>query len=356
MKLKISELHSNPFKKHINDGKLEQSRVDKLIESINHGTLPEIFSARKDNGIWEIPYGHHRLEALRQTKGDKHEVEVVEVKYNDEQMLVDMVRENLTHRDTDYRDVADSVMLTKRYIESDGTVKSLYSSKKTHKKEVGSREIADFISKEGKTISHGQVCKYLKIEEEAIDEVKEAVTKGSQGHTEDGKIGLELTAKLATFTKAEQKKLFPIVKNMELGQEKITKLLTKYREAPDDIKKRVLDGDINIENIEEATYGEELKEKAEKRPKTIFIPNLAERMKQFNKDVHKLETQVKLFNQVFHSKDFEERYNSLKVKQQETLNKAIYNIKERIENCYNEINFYVEKLSGNIIEIGGKEK
>jgi hypothetical protein len=56
MKLKISELKSNPFKQYINKGKLDKNRLDILKESIDHGTLPEHFFARKYNGSCEAEY------------------------------------------------------------------------------------------------------------------------------------------------------------------------------------------------------------------------------------------------------------------------------------------------------------
>ena len=48
--------------------------------------------------------------------------------FSDENMLLDMIRENLTHRGDDYRDLADSVMLAKRWLESGSpSVKGLYT-------------------------------------------------------------------------------------------------------------------------------------------------------------------------------------------------------------------------------------
>lgn len=82
-------------------------------------------------------------------------------------MLLDMIRENLTHRGDDYRDLADSVMLAKRWLENNSSsVKDLYSTIKggyhTHKvKEIGARQVAEFLAKQGKALSHATVSKVI---------------------------------------------------------------------------------------------------------------------------------------------------------------------------------------------------
>ena len=118
MKIKISELKANPFKKYINEGKYNNDRLDILKESIDHGTLPEHFFARKWNGSFQITSGHHRLKALSDVKGSEYPVDVTWVDFSDEQMLVDMVRENITQRDTDFHDTKESIVLARSWLQS----------------------------------------------------------------------------------------------------------------------------------------------------------------------------------------------------------------------------------------------
>jgi len=144
----------------------------------------------------------------------------------------------LTQRNNDYRDVADSAVLAKRWLEGEvfkGTLRTSHSQPK----KIGSPEIAKFLSKEGKAISHTQIAKYIKIEEQAIPEIKDSVVKGIQGHTDENKLGIEISAKLATFEKDEQKELMLIIKNLGLSEEKIIKGLTRYKDSQDFIKERV---------------------------------------------------------------------------------------------------------------------
>lgn len=128
MKLKLSELNPNPFKKYINEGKLNKDRLAILKESIDHGTLPEHFYARKNNGKFELTSRHHSVAALKEIKGFNYEVDVTPVDFTDEQMLIDMVRENITQRDTDYHDTGESITLSKMWLQSGSKTVKLFNS------------------------------------------------------------------------------------------------------------------------------------------------------------------------------------------------------------------------------------
>ena len=117
-----------------------------------------------------------------------------------------------------------------------------------------------------------------------------------------------------------------------------------YIDAPQEIKKQVRQGTLDIADIQEETDKDFLKKKASERPKTIFIPNFAERMKQFNKDVNKLERQIEIFGKIFHSDDFKKRYSILGEKQKTTLTSVITSIKGRIKDCYDEVEYFSGQL------------
>jgi len=358
MKLKLKDLKPNPFKKYINDVELNEDRIEIIKESIDHGTLPEHFTARKQNGTFELTSGHHRHYALTEARGKNYEVDVSVVDFNDEQMLIDMVRENLTQRDTDFKDISDSCILAKRWLQKEfkGCNVTLQPrpGKRTDLGEdhIGARDIANFLSKKGKSISHNQVAKYLKIEE-SIPELKERVTKGSQGHTENGKIGLELSAKIASFDKSEQKHILEIV-DRELAnkqsQEKIIQDLTAYKDAPEEVKTKIVKGELDLIDVKDENIKEEVKEFNEKNPKFVFIPNFAGRLKEFDKNVHILEKQVRAFSMVFHDQRFTDRYKTLKPKQKKSLNELIFDISDRVKMCYDEVEFFKEML-GNPEEV-----
>ena len=119
MNLAISEIKPNPFKKHINDGKLYEERVEICLESIEHGTLPENFTVRKNEaGEYELTTGHHKLEALRRKKGEDYKVAVNLVDYSDEVMVIDLFRENATqgNGNCDFETQRDGILLAREFL------------------------------------------------------------------------------------------------------------------------------------------------------------------------------------------------------------------------------------------------
>lgn len=372
MELKISELKANPFKKYINEGKYDENRLEILKESIDHGTLPEHFFARKYNGVHQITSGHHRLKALSDVKGSEYPVDVTLVDFSDEQMLVDMVRENITQRDTDFHDTAESVVLARAWKQSGCTRVNQFNTwfkdgrKSNAVKGVEGfvsvpdsyRSIAKFLSKNGKAVSHVTVKHHLDIYDKLPRDIYEKVERKSHATDahdakDDDVIGITEAYAVANATsdETEQRALFDALRNSQEQYWNNQKAyLTTYKNAPEGIKEKVLSGELDIADIDEEVDKAELLEQAEKRPKTIFIPNFETRIRDFNKDVGKLERQVAIFSKIFHSRDFNERYAFLKDKQKESLNNLILNIKSRIEQCYATINFCAQKLEGNILE------
>lgn len=69
IELEVGVIKPNPFKKFINKGKLDEERVAKMGESLEHGTLPMIFSVRKTDKGYELCSGHHRVKAIEKKKG-----------------------------------------------------------------------------------------------------------------------------------------------------------------------------------------------------------------------------------------------------------------------------------------------
>jgi len=69
--------------------------------------------------------------------GNEYKVDCEVVSFSDEQMLIDMVRENITQRDTDFQDTRESVVLARGWLQSKaGSVKQFNSAYRSgqHKK------------------------------------------------------------------------------------------------------------------------------------------------------------------------------------------------------------------------------
>lgn len=261
MKIKLSELKPNPFKRFINDGKLNEERVEMLVESVEHGTLPEHFFIRKVDENYEMTSGHHRVAALKKVKGKDHEVEVTVVKFTDEQMLVDMVRENITQRYTDFHDTRESIVLARGWLQSGATgVKQFHSHLKDGRKcppqnqqqEDSYRSIAKFLSKNGKTICYRTVKNYLDITDNLSPNLLEKVTKAKH-------IDIEKQGDILAVTDAislsriedyqEQEKLASVLRDSKIDAQERRDLVSTFIELEEEQKQDVLDGKILLQDF-----------------------------------------------------------------------------------------------------------
>lgn len=150
IELQVGEIKSNPFKKYISNGKLDEERLQKMEESLTHGTLPLSFTVREKNGGFELSSGHHRIAAIKRKKGKDFKVSINIVDYSDELMLVDMIRENLTQRGSDFHDVEDRML------------------KQSKRLQVGKKE---YIAK-GKGFIVSPVTEYMKLVKQEKDKVE----------------------------------------------------------------------------------------------------------------------------------------------------------------------------------------
>ena len=116
MKMKISDLHPNPFKKNLAGGKLNPEQVKKIRANIKElglmGSLPIV----KIDGKYCLVSGHHRIEALRQEFGKTYEVECTLHNYSEENMLRGMIVENLTQRAGEFREETDNLVIIRKML------------------------------------------------------------------------------------------------------------------------------------------------------------------------------------------------------------------------------------------------
>jgi len=144
--------------------------------------------------------------------------------------------------------------------------------------------------------------------------------------------------------KQEQKDLAKVLKNSrEQRVREQGKLLSKYKEAPEEVKEKIRDGKLNLIDIEEATIDTQIKQ-VNGGTHTEFIPNFETRLTDFGYNVAKLEQQVVMFKKVFGSSNFYSKYKSLGTKEKKFLDNSIYDIRKRIKQCYNEVEFFISKI------------
>ena len=237
--VQLKQILPNPFKKEIDNGKLNEEQVQKLMEGYKQTTFHENILARRSkehNDKYELVYGHHRLEAARRTYGNNHEINLNIVNYTDDQMMIDLCRENLTQgKHGSFNSELDSVLLVKKYLEtkvSTSRTPSKHSRKQDISQGIGARQVAEFLSKEGKLIKKSKVAELLHSYATLAPDVLERV-KGSSEANELSRIK----------DHAQQRQILDIVNVDEKNKREVIRTLVATPEAD---RKKILDGDLSI--------------------------------------------------------------------------------------------------------------
>ena len=278
----LNKIKPNPYKKHINEGKLNEVQVEKLVEGFKQTEFHENLLARRNKkGEIELVYGHHRLEAAKRVYGKDHEISLNIVDFTDEQMLVDMCRENLTQRWNEFRDEFDSVILAKDYLEKHKpTVHQVDSRKEdgTFQKGIsgnpdagiGARQVAAFLSKDGKALNKSKVAELLQMHDNLDEEILKKVKKvGGCKAPEDVVTYKEATALARIKDKKEQAKLLEIVENDKKLEGRPHEYLIDYRNAPEEIKEEVLEGKTSLADIKVVVKDKKFQDKLEAQRKKL---------------------------------------------------------------------------------------
>jgi ParB-like nuclease family protein len=90
----LKEIRPNPFR-NIDRYPILPEKIEALRESFRTTTFWDNLLARVVDGSPEVAYGHHRLQALREEFGPKHEIPLTIRPLSDAQMLQIMARENM---------------------------------------------------------------------------------------------------------------------------------------------------------------------------------------------------------------------------------------------------------------------
>jgi len=242
VKISIEEIKFNPFKKFINGGKLEEERIDKLVESIEHGTLQPNFVGRKtSDGKYEISSGHHRLGAFKKKFGKDFKVEFMPVKFSDEQMLVDMVRENLTQRgEGSFRDTEESLVLARKYITNHPEVAKRVGDlpdgqgcrKDMGEDYISAKTISKFLSRNGKAVSRELVRQYLNIYDKLDKNLHKKIenSQSTTGNQPPEELGIRIAGALSSLDKKSQKDVWKQIQENRLNSNDARLFITKYKE------------------------------------------------------------------------------------------------------------------------------
>jgi len=270
IQIEVNKIKPNPFKKEIGKGKLNEEQIQKLIEGYKQTTFHENLLARKNKkGEVELVYGHHRLEAVKRVYGKTHKISINIVDFNDEQMIIDLCRENLTQRWNEFRQEMDTVLLIRKYLEQKFCKGGLQKVKTggRPKEPADSRTIAKFLSAEGKTISHSKVADLLRMNENLDKKILEKVQKfrGAEGQEE----GVSIKQAEALSKIKDKKEQKDVLKAMKRSDEKLGwkqgQAITEYLKASDKTKEELRKGELELEDIKIENFKDELKKRGEEQ-------------------------------------------------------------------------------------------
>lgn len=118
MRIKVKDLRPNPFRK-IKTYPIDRDKIRALKTSINETTFWDNIVARKNNGKFEIAYGHHRLIALKEL-GIK-EVDIPVRQFDDAMMIKIMANENLDDWSLRPAVINETVLVAKEFLDAELT-------------------------------------------------------------------------------------------------------------------------------------------------------------------------------------------------------------------------------------------
>lgn len=237
MKLKISQLNPNPFKKEINNGKLREEVIDKIRSNIKElglmGSLPVI----EKNGKYYLIAGHHRTEALRREFGKDFEVEVTVHNYSEDNVLRGMVVENLTQRMDELSEVTENLNVVRNYLKKQ---KKCSPGEQKARIPGSIRDIYNWLNKNGEVMSVVKIEEYLQIYDNLDKNLLKKATKTFGGIKEEDTISISEAKMLSKLEREEQKPMQKILEKTGLDRNKKKILVTKYLHAPKEEKEMIL--------------------------------------------------------------------------------------------------------------------
>jgi len=114
MKIEVKNLYPNPFRK-IDKYPIDKHKIEALKISINETEFWDNILARKVNDTFQIAYGHHRLQALKEL-GIK-EVDIPVKELDDSTMIRIMANENMSEWSSNTSVILETIQVAKEYLE-----------------------------------------------------------------------------------------------------------------------------------------------------------------------------------------------------------------------------------------------
>jgi hypothetical protein len=284
MKIKISDLKPNPFKKNISNGELNREQIDKIKSNIKElgffGSLP-VF--KKEDKYFLIA-GHHRLQALKEVYGKDFEVKCEVENYNEDQVFRGMVIENITQRGQEFNETSENIQAVEDYLDEHkeileglrGESPRNFSSEKggnPRTNQITANDVAEWIDKNtGKVIKKDVIINYMNINNNLAPSLKKDVEKKhdkSKEERDEDNLNYSQAVILSGIKDEEgkpdhkeQKELARVLNNTrEQRVRNQSALITQYKKAPEEVKEQIKKGSIDLADISLAITQNNLREK-----------------------------------------------------------------------------------------------
>ena len=116
MKIEVKDLRSNPYRK-IDKYPINKEKVQALKNSINETSFWDNIVCRKCDSVYQIAYGHHRLQALKELEIKEVDIPVRDI--DDSTMIRIMANENMDEWQSNTAVMLETVLTAKEFLESE---------------------------------------------------------------------------------------------------------------------------------------------------------------------------------------------------------------------------------------------
>ena len=160
MKIKVKDLQPNPYRE-IGKYPIDRNKIESLKRSIQDTTFWDNILVRKhpeEEGKYQISYGHHRLETLKEL-GIK-EVDLPVKNIQDYQMVKIMAEENLEWL-TSPKIVYQTILSVKKYLDDELAKHNTWEDFRSDKSIIPIESEPEFRSVKGKGIGRLTISKFL---------------------------------------------------------------------------------------------------------------------------------------------------------------------------------------------------
>lgn len=333
MKLKLNELNANPFKKEINKGKLNEETITKIRSNLKELGLMGALPVFKKDGKHYLIAGHHRTEALKREFGKDFEVEVVVHDYSEDAILRGMVVENLTQRSSDdLMEITDNLAVVRKHLKQTmrSTVERINEGHiPGQKPEAGSiRQISDWLNKNGEVMSLGKIQTYLAINDNLDRSLLKKTEFSEGGQIEEGKLSVTEAMILSRLDKEHQKPMKEILDDADLTRDEKARIVGAFNEAPEDVKEKILSGEVPVNNI----------------PRDIVVDDDSEMARRFNKRTLELINEMRTLRKAIYQFRKERLFEHFDVRQRSAFSQKLFTIKQEYGELVGEIEKSLEVL------------